>query len=153
MVNTPTTSTSTGGGSAAGQAYREDMARKGEAVPDTAVAAAPATTAQKDARASVRKKVSGKARIAFPGSTSRTGKLVDLSEQGVCVLMDDSMPHKTVCTLECDIFQGGKHVRFSTPVLSVYSVLASGMGFKIGFQWGALDARAAESIQSLMRAP
>ena len=153
MTNTSTKPTSEFGGSAAAQAYREEMTRKGQVLPAMPTANAPLAKAGKEARAAVRKSVSGRARVVFPGGSARSGKLVDMSEHGACILMDDSLPPKTGCTLECNIFLNGKLVGFNTSAVSVYSVLAGRMGFKVGFQWGALDANNAQAIQSLLRAP
>jgi hypothetical protein len=104
-----------------------------------------------DARAAERKKVSGRARVVFAGGNQRAGKMVDLSASGACVLMEDPLPVKQNCTLECDIFQNGVRQVFSVPALTMYGVLASGQGYKVGFQFGQPSAAASSSIATLLK--
>jgi hypothetical protein len=67
------------------------------------------------------------------------------------VLLDDMVPVKKVCTFECDIFQNGIRRVFSAPAVSVYGVLASGHGFKVGFQFGPRSSAALKTIADIMR--
>lgn len=146
-----------GGGSAAGQAYRAQLAKEAAAkTPAKAAAsggepAAAAVAKPSDARTAERKKVVGRARMVFPGGeTARSVKMVDISLHGVCVLMDDVLAVKKACTLECDIFLNGAHKVFSVPAISVYCVLASGHGFKVGFQFGPPSPTALKAIADIL---
>lgn len=148
-----------GGGSAAAQAYKAQLAAEAaanatavaSAVDDGEPQPAPMSTGA-DARTAERKKVTGRARIVLQsGGGSRQGKMVDISVSGVCVLLDDMVPIKKMCTLECDIFQNGTRLVFSVPAVSVYGVLASGHGFKIGFQFGPRSSAALKTIADIMR--
>lgn len=76
--------------------------------------------------------------------------MIDLSLTGACVLLDDPFPSRKACTLECDIFQDGKHHLFATQAVSVYGVLVSGKGFKVGFEFGPRSAEAAKTIGTLV---
>lgn len=130
--------------SAAAQAYKAQIAL-GLAQP----ASLPTGS---DARTALRKKVTGRARIVLQGGrVALSGKMVDISVNGVCVLLDDMVPVKITCTLECDIFQDGVHRVFSTPAVSVYAVLASTFGFKVGFQFGPRSAAAQKTLAEIMR--
>lgn len=104
-----------------------------------------------DARTAERKKVSGRSRAVFSGGNQRAGKMVDLSASGACVLMEDPIALKQTCTLECDIFQNGAHHLFSVPAVTVYSVLASGQGYKLGFHFGKPDVVASNTIAALLK--
>lgn len=145
------------GGSAAGRAYRDALARQGTAT-GTAAPAAPAAASPRpeprttivEARTAQRKKVTGRARLVVPGHDPATGKMVDMSSLGACVLMDDLFPSNTGCVLECDIFHDGQHHLFSVQAMSVYSVLASGKGFKVGFQFGPHGQAASETIAAIV---
>lgn len=157
---------SLGGASAAAQAFKAQLAAEAAAsaaqVPLCAPVAgsapgedeaqpAPLPTGA-DARTAERKKVTGRARIVFAGGgASLSGKMVDLSVNGACVLLDDMVPVKKVCTFECDIFQNGMRQVFSAPAVSVYGVLASGHGFKVGFQFGPRSSAALKTIADIMR--
>lgn len=150
--------TSVAGGSAAAQAYKAQLAAEAatHATPagleaDDEPQPAPLPNAA-DARAAERIKVTGRARIVFQGgSLSLSGKMMDISVNGACVLLDDMVPVKKMCTLECDIFQNGARRVFSVPAVSVYGVLASGHGFKVGFQFGPRSAAALKTIADIMR--
>ena len=148
---------SLGGGSAAAQAYKAQLAAEAaqaggaSSAVDEASKPTPTPTGA-DARTAERKKVSGRARIVFQGgAVSLSGKMIDISVSGACVLLDDMVPVKKVCTLECDIFQNGTRRVFSAPAVSVYGVLASGHGFKVGFQFGPRSSAALKTIADIMR--
>lgn len=156
-------SASFGGGSAAAQAYKAQLAAEAAAnasvlggvapisADDDEPQPAPMPTGA-DARTAERKKVSGRARIVLQGGgVSLVGKMVDISVNGACVLLDDMFPVKKVCTFECDIFQNGTRRVFSAPAVSVYGVLASGHGFKVGFQFGPRSSAALKTIADIMR--
>ncbi len=104
-----------------------------------------------DARVAERKKVSGRARVVFAGGNQRAGKMIDMSVTGACVLMDESVPVKQACSLECDIFQNGVRQVFTVAAVSVYGVLASGQGYKVGFHFGTPGAAAAITIAALLK--
>lgn len=152
-------SLSSTGGSEAARAYREQLARQGAnpgAAPAPATAPTPApvqpgaAAMAGEARAAERKKVSGRARLVVAGSEPVIGKMLDLSLTGACVLMEDMIPSKKMCTLECDIFHDGKRYLFSVQAVSVYGVLASGKGFRVGFQFGPCTPAAAKAIGMLL---
>lgn len=141
-----------GGGSAAGQALREQLAK--DAAAKAAVGGEPVAapfTRPSDARTAERKKVVGRARMVLQGGAlARSGKMVDMSLTGACVLMEDMLAVKQPCTLECDIFLNGARKVFSVPAVSVYCVLASGHGFKVGFQFGARSPAASKTIADIL---
>jgi hypothetical protein len=147
------------GGSSAGRAYREQLAREGvvlaplpSASPSAAVAApaaAPNASNTKESRAAERKKVTGRVRLVLPGGVV-AGKLVDMSLSGIGVLMEDVFPNKVICTLECSVFRDGKHQNFSVPAVSVYGVLVRGKGFTVGFQFGPRTPAAAQTIEAIL---
>ena len=152
---TPVAHASGTGGSDAGRAYREELVRQGraDAIPlaAQAVATAAADRPEKtETRAAERKKMSGRARVTPQGGALFLGKMVDMSLTGACVMLDNMLPNRLSCKLEFDIFHGGKRHVFSASAVSVYGVLASGRGFKVGFQFVACDAAATKSIAELV---
>ena len=94
--------------------------------------------------------MNGRAQAVLPNGKAVAGKMVDISLTGACVLMEDMFPSRTRCVLEFDIFHNGRRQLFSTPAVSVYGVLASGKGFKVGFQFGPSSPAASKSIAELM---
>lgn len=152
---------SSGGGSPAAQAYREQLKAEGAtegaagALPNSAGelpgAATDAASAGRDARAAERKKVSGRARVTLNGHVVGMGKMVDISISGACVMLDDMLPTKKICTLDIDIFHDGKRFLINVPAMSVYGVLAGSKGFKIGFQFGPRSPAASKSLEELLK--
>lgn len=145
------------GGSAAARAYRAELERKGLSPgPSTVeVSAGPQSNAAPvaasgEARAAERRKVGGRASVVVPGSAIASGKMIDISLTGACILMEGALPSKKVCTLDFDIFHGGKRYEFSAQAVSVYAVLASGKGFKVGFQFGPRGPAAQSAIAALV---
>ena len=147
------------GGSAAGQAFRAELARQGREAGSPVATETPAPPAAKpatppasgEARAAERRKVNGRARVMVPGAEPVMGKMVDISLTGACVMLDGMFPSKKMCTLEYDIFHAGVRHVFVTPALSVYGVLASGKGFKVGFQFGPVNEAARKSLAVLVQ--
>jgi hypothetical protein len=149
----------TTGGSPAAQAYREQLAKEGAALgalPDSAGEAAPAAAAPArpppgaETRAAERKKVNGRAKVSMGAMQIANGKMIDMSLTGACIMLDDMIAAKKVFNLEVSIFQDGKQYAFSVQAVSVYSVLASGKGFKVGFQFGPRSPAAAKAIEDLV---
>lgn len=143
------------GGSPAAQAFRRQQAKSGATEPPKAAAPAAGAVAAApivgvDARGAKRVKVNGRARVVLGQATGATGKLIDMSETGLGLMMDDMPPAKLVTGVQCDIFHNGKRFLFSAAATCVYGVLASGKGFKVGFQFGNLDPSAKKAVTDIV---
>lgn len=142
------------GGSAAARAYREQLAREGTTlpafVPGQLGEAAAESAESPNARRDERVKVNGRAQVRMPGTGSASGRMVDISLGGACVLMDDPLRAKTSCMLEIDVFHNGRRHMFTCPAVCIYAVLAAGKGFKVGFQFGARDRAATSALAALL---
>lgn len=148
---------SQGGGSSAGQAYRAELARSAGAAELDRTSSPSLDQSDKkqqdqnaEARVAERKKVSGRARVNVAGGSTVSGKTIDISLSGVCILMEDMLPSKKLCSLEFDIFHVGTRYVFGVQAVSVYSVLVSGKGFKVGFQFGPRGPAAQTAISALI---
>jgi hypothetical protein len=142
------------GGSSAGQAFRDQLALSSAptipAIPVTPATPEPVShTATKDTRAASRKLVNGRARYSWSGG-SESGKMIDLSTAGACILVENSVAAKRVGTLECDIFHNGKRYAFSVPAVCAYSVLAGSKGVKIGLQFGPHSTAVSRAIAEVL---
>jgi hypothetical protein len=144
------------GGGHAAQAFRLQQAREGVLTPAAAhatVAAAlgkGATNLSPDARAAERKIVNGRARLSANGAPSVTGKLVDISLTGACILMEEMPAVKKIGTLDCDIFHNGQRYLLQVQALCVYGVLAGNRGFKVGYQFGPRSHEAEKTLAALL---
>jgi hypothetical protein len=124
-------------------ASADRVAATGLDAASTPLAEAPPRITQ---RLAERKLVSGKLQITMDG------KLVDLSEGGVCAMLDDPITIKKVCHITCNIFQNGKSYKFSLPSVVAYCVPVSGRGYKVGFQFGPRSAAVAQTIADVLKA-
>jgi hypothetical protein len=79
--------------------------------------------------------------------------MVDISATGACVTVEDLIPGKKVYNLEFDIFHNGRRYLFAVQAVPVYSVLVSGKGYKVGFQFGPRSPECAKSLGDLMDDP
>jgi hypothetical protein len=149
------------GGSEAARAFRKQLILQGEKLD---VSGPISTLRQRgepreegnissveEARVAERRIVSGRAKLVLGGGSVNSGKMVDISTTGACVMMDDQVPAGRSATLECDIFMEGKRYVFSLPVVTVYGLLARGKGFKIGLRFGAHGPDVAGKIEELLR--
>jgi hypothetical protein len=105
----------------------------------------------REARAAIRKKFPGKARIAGDNSGKYVfGKVFDVSSSGVSVIIEDMLPWKKVVKIDIDIFHNGKRFVFSMQAVPVYNILVSGSGYKCGFQFGPPTPEAQKTLGALM---
>jgi hypothetical protein len=151
---------SSGGGSPAAQAFKEQLAREEAAAGVTAderlspTVTAPGTfqppPGNRDARAAERKKVNGRARLILGSALVCNARMVDISSTGACVTVEDLIPGKKVYNLEFDIFHTGRRYVFGVQGVPVYSVLVSGKGYKVGFQFGPRTPEAAKALGDLI---
>ncbi|MBP9061046.1 MAG: PilZ domain-containing protein [Rhodoferax sp.] len=103
------------------------------------------------ARAAPRKPLTGRARVSVEGGMAHNGKLVDISESGVGIMLDDPVPAKKVCTVMCETFMDGKRLSFGARAIAAYSVLAGNKGYRIGFQFSALEPATSKIIADLIK--
>lgn len=150
------------GGSEAARAFRKQLILQGE----TLDVAGPISTLRQrgepreegnitsvaEGRSAERKVVSGRAKLGIKGLPVSAGKIVDISSTGACLMMDNMVPGGKSATLECDIFHEGKRHNIGLEVTTVYSMLVSGKGFKIGLRFGTHSHEVAMKIEELLRA-
>lgn len=140
------------GASLAAQEALQGQSASAEVGAATPAVDAPPAPARITPRLAERKVVSGKAQITIGSGFSVGGKLIDLSEGGVCAMLDDPITIKKVCNISCNIFQNGKSYKFSLPSVVAYCVLVSGRGYKVGFQFGPRSPGVAQTIADVLKA-
>ena len=64
--------------------------------------------------------------------------------------MEDSIASKRICAVECDVMLEGKRHSLRVRAVVVYSVLVSGKGFRVGFQFGPLDPVATKTLSAIL---
>ena len=106
--------------------------------------------AGKEARAAIRKRFNGKARVSGDNGSYVQARVFDVSLTGSSLLVEDMLPWKKVVKLDMDIFHNGRRFAFSIQAVPVYSVLISGSGYKIGFQFGPPSPETLKTLGLLM---
>jgi hypothetical protein len=92
--------------------------------------------------------VNGRAKAITSSGVIGHGKVIDVSQTGMCVLMEDSLAVKQIVTLDCNIFHNGRAHLFQIKALTVYAILSSGR-FKVGFQFEPNSPVAKKIIEQL----
>ena len=104
-----------------------------------------------EARAAIRKRFPGKARLSGDQSGRYIlGKIFDVSMSGASIIVEDMLPWKKIVNLDIDIFHNGRRFAFSIQSVPVYNVLVSGSGYKFGFQFGPPTPEASKTLGLLM---
>ena len=98
-----------------------------------------AQVAPPENRKSFRKKFNGRVKV-FSDFPVVRGKIFDLSSSGSSILVDMPLPSgRKILKIQFDIFHKGKNHNLEIMAIPVYSVLVTGVGYKIGLQFGAID--------------
>ncbi len=110
----------------------------------------PFKQASMQPRAAARKMIRGRARISIEEGPAIFGKLVDISQFGICILFENIIASQKMCVIDAELMQGGKRITFTVHAISIYSILVSDQGFRVGFNFGPLDSTTEKIIHDLM---
>ena len=91
----------------------------------------------------------GRAQVALPSQTIVAGHTVDISEGGVCLLLNDRISVPAPCTIRFEMCIKGQVHIITAQVKSVYGVFASQGGFRAGFEFKDSDQNRTALIKSL----
>lgn len=108
-----------------------------------------AGTAQ-DARASPRKAVAGRLKLTTDTGAKHAGRMVDMSAHGFCALLDDPVKLGILCLVDCEVNLRGSARMISAIARSIHSVLVSGKGYRVGFQFTQISDGSAEVVRALL---
>ena len=103
-----------------------------------------------DQRLASRHRVHGSAQVVVAPSQVLSGRIFDLSEGGVSVYLDISLPHGLPVQLHLNIFHNGKAHKLSMAGRSMYALLSSKEGFRNGFDFTHPDAAAQASLAQIL---
>lgn len=118
--------------------------------PPAGATAKSAFAAGHEARTAPRKAVAGRVRLATDAGVKQTGRLVDLSANGFCALLDDPVKLGVLCLIDCDVNLRGQPRVISAVAKSVHSVLVSGKGYRVGFQFTAVSDGSVDVVRALL---
>ncbi len=106
--------------------------------------------AKQDARASPRKAVAGRLKLTTDTGAKHAGRLVDMSAHGFCALLEDPVKLGILCLVDCEVNLRGSSQQISAIARSVHSVLVSGKGYRVGFQFTQISDGSAEVVRAML---
>ena len=126
------------------------LGREPRGAPGVSDAAKGGIAVGRDARAAPRKPVSGRMRLTTDSKVKRAGRLIDLSANGFCAMLDDPLTPGVVCLVDCDVSLRGQPRIISAVARSVHSVLVSGKGYRVGFQFTSVSDGSIAVVNALL---
>lgn len=90
-----------------------------------------------------------RAKVAVEGVAQQDGWTIDLSMQGVSMMLHDTIAIGRSCAIKFGRMEGGKLLEVSAVAKVVYSILGND-GYRIGFQFTQMDAGSKSSLTQLM---
>ncbi|MBK6295547.1 MAG: PilZ domain-containing protein [Rhodoferax sp.] len=124
--------------------------REPRGAPGVSDAAKGGIAVDRDARAAPRKPVAGRVRLTTESKVKRAGRLIDLSANGFCAMLDDPLTPGVVCLVDCDVSLRGQPRVISAVARSVHSVLVSGKGYRVGFQFTSVSDGSISVVNALL---
>ena len=91
----------------------------------------------------------GRVQVALPNQSVLSGHTLDISVDGVCILLDDQIPQGVSYPIRFEIIVHGKVDVFTALARVVYGVFASHGGFRVGFQFNEDDPKRTALIKTL----
>lgn len=116
----------------------------------TSTHAGAGVTPNQDARASPRKAVAGRLKLTTDSGAKHAGRLVDMSAHGFCALLEDPVKLGILCLVDCEVSLRGAPQVISAIARSIHSVLVSGKGYRVGFQFTQISDGSAEVVRALL---
>ena len=107
---------------------------------------------KEDLRSVVRKKATGRVKLAVNNQLVSVGRLFDISPAGLGVFVDTPISGVRSVLAQVDSFTCGRRYVITGPAIINSSVLTGNQGQKVGLSWGTLDAASAGALQQLFAA-
>jgi len=94
-----------------------------------------------EVRRSTRYPVRGRVQVALPNQIILSAHTVDISVEGICIVLQDQIPTGVVCPIRFEMTVNGKDHVITAQAKSIYFVLAGGDGFRAGFAFREDDSQ------------
>jgi c-di-GMP-binding flagellar brake protein YcgR len=104
---------------------------------------------ESEARLAPRKKLCCSAKVAAENRAPLKGQAIDISLNGISVLVAEPIPFGLSCSVAFEVAIDGEIKQVSAIARSVYSVAKGTEGFRIGLQFFYLDESKAALINQL----
>lgn len=124
----------------------DDSGAKGAA----GVGVSPRLGPGQEARGAPRKAVSGRVRVVTDSGVKQAGRLVDMSALGFCALLDDPVKAGVLCLIDCEVTVRGSPGAISAIAKAIQSILVSGKGYRVGFQFTRISDGSSDVVRALL---
>ncbi|HEU0199371.1 MAG TPA: PilZ domain-containing protein [Burkholderiaceae bacterium] len=101
-------------------------------------------------RRSERKVVRRPVVIAVGGRPVAEGKTLDVSMEGLSLVVSNPMKPGAKCAVSFDLPRNGKFSKVSAAARVVWCALSGGEGFHVGLEFETVDAAAAKAIDEFL---
>ena len=91
----------------------------------------------------------GRAQVALPNQSVLSGHTLNVSVDGVCILLEDQIPQGASYPIRFEMIINGKVDVITALARAVYGVFASQGGFRVGFQFKEDDPKRTTLIKKL----
>ena len=103
-----------------------------------------------DKRGALRKVLRCNAKILLSSGQALSAKTVDISPDGICLLVTEQITFSQPCTISFEPLINGKMRKVTITARAVYSVFSGTEGFRIGFQFAQVDTFNMSVIDELL---
>jgi hypothetical protein len=102
-------------------------------------------------RSEERKKLHCATTVLFRDSPAMAGKAIDISFNGMCMLLPESLENGKECLVTFEATVAGNKYKVAVRATPIYSVY-SGDSFRTGFKFERVDDATAAAIRTLFKA-
>jgi hypothetical protein len=105
----------------------------------------------KELRTEPRKVFRCVARIVVAGMSPIGGRTIDISSNGISIMVPDHLRPNTLATIQLNAVIGNGIATLNVQARLIYSVCVGTKGFRSGFQFKDADALASKAIRSILQ--
>jgi c-di-GMP-binding flagellar brake protein YcgR len=100
-------------------------------------------------RQASRKILRCKALVRMESGEILTGKTLDISIGGLCLVLENSLPEKVLCEVRLDFFLEGKPTRIQSKT-RVVSCICTNHTYRVGLQFLVIDPKQVDIISRIL---
>lgn len=103
-----------------------------------------------ESRAAPRKPVGGRVKVTTDSGAKQAGRLVDMSALGFGAMLDEPVKAGALCLIDCEVTLRGSPRVISAIARAIQSILVSGKGYRVGFQFTKISDGSTDVVRALL---